>query len=245
MAEAAQRVPLSGVTARLRLHHSHLRRRQKNHQTQSWRRGCWDISLILVSHCQLTPSPSQMNSTVWVLLHCFQRQKWHVLMSLTMNLLFVSHFWSSVWFSFTVWNSCQSQLHPESAAKILCSRAHWSPTAHLCLLFFYIVLLSRGIGGPHKTMGHDRVWGGCPTEWSEEKSRRSNPPQKSSRLLALTAELCLSPAHFLHLSDTGFLHSAFGAFGIGEWRREEGQEQQKSNISPGHGDRESPEPTVH
>lgn len=127
------------------------------------------------------------------------------------NLLFLS-----VWFPLTVWNSRQSWMHPESAAKVFCSGAHRGPTALLSLFFYYFFLLSRGISGPHKTMGHDRARGRSPAGRSQEKSRRSNTQQKSSGLPALASELCVSSAHFLHLSDASLLHTAGGAFGIRE-----------------------------
>lgn len=136
-------------------------------------------------------------------------------------------------------------MHPESAAQILRSGAHRGPAARLRLFLHRFLLLGRGIGGPHQTMGHDRLGGRSPTERRQEKSGGSNAPETSRGLLAVASELCLSSARFFHLSDAGFLHAAGGAFGVGQRGGEEGQEQQRPVVSFGHGDREPAEPAVH
>lgn len=243
MVAAAQMVPLWGVTARLRLHRSHHKKRRKEHLTLSWRKGYWDISLIWVCHCPWTPLPSQMNSTVYV---PSQRQKVErkELKSL-FRTEFILNLLSSFAFSLTEWIIRQSYMHPEPAVKILRSGAHWGPAAHLSLFILYLLPVSRGSSGPHQTVGHDWVWSGCPEEWSQEKGGRSDPPQKSSGLFVLAGGLRFSYTHFVHVFDTGVLHPAGRGFRVREQHWQEESEQQRSGFPRRHGDRESPEPAVH
>lgn len=132
-------------------------------------------------------------------------------------------------------------MHPEPAVKILRSGAHRGPAV---LIVVYFLALSGGISGPHKTVGDDRICSGCPEEWSQKEGRRSDPPQKNSRLFVIAGELRFSYTVFLHVSDTGIFDPTVWGVSVGEQHRQEEPEQQRPGFTCGHGDRESPKPAV-
>lgn len=139
------------------------------------------------------------------------------------------------------WINCQPCMHPEPAVKILCSGTYWGPAA---LFIVYFLTLSGGISGPHQTVGHDWFCSKCSEEWSQTEGRRSDPPQKKSRLFILTGELCFSCAVLLHVSNTGVFNPTDRSVSLGEQHRQEESQQQRPGFTCWHGDRESPEPAV-